>query len=204
MSLGATPKQVYIDGIPQLADPQVVPKPDPFQVTPEVPNFDDDMKEALEYDGLPPLRPRQSKRVMFTNVSNVYTRIGSEITMRFSAAGDGLGVAFVEDGRLTCIGVSCPAVADMGDVEVVDLQGGAIQPSLTTYGSPLGLLEMESERSTADGAVFDPLVERVPDVAGGEGSVIRAVDGLVFDTRDQWYTVSCHRPYQVLTHSLRV
>ncbi|EIN11387.1 carbohydrate esterase family 9 protein [Punctularia strigosozonata HHB-11173 SS5] len=187
LSLGATPKQVYIDGIPQLADPQVVPKPDPFQVTPEVPNFDDDVKEALEYDGLPPLRPRQSKRVMFINVSNAYTRSGSAITEAFSADGDGLGVAFVENGRLLCIGAGCPAFADMGNVEVVDLQGGAIQPSLITYGSPLGLLEMESERSTADGAVLDPLVERVPDIAGGDGSVIRAVDGLVFDTRDQWH-----------------
>jgi len=66
-------------------------------------------------------------------------------------------------------------------VRVVDLQGGAISPGLLTYGSPLGLQEIEAEPSTGDGVVFDPLTGRVPELVEGD---IRAVDALQFAGRD--------------------
>ena len=47
LSLGATPKQVIIDGIPQLPTPYIVEKPDAFQVAPKVPNFDKEAKETV-------------------------------------------------------------------------------------------------------------------------------------------------------------
>ena len=67
---------------------------------------------------------------------------------------------------------------------MLDLEGGSLSPGLTTYGAPVGLEEINQEPSTADGVVPDPLLGSVPKVAGGEGALIRAVDGLQFGGRD--------------------
>lgn len=68
-------------------------------------------------------------------------------------------------------------------VRTVDLEGGAIQPGLVTYGSELGLQEIAMEKSTVDGPVFDPLTYTIPKVLGEE-TIIRAVDGLQYQTRN--------------------
>ena len=68
--------------------------------------------------------------------------------------------------------------------EVMDLEGGSLAPGLTTFGSLLGLVEIQMEKSTNDGVVFDPLTGRVPSIVGGDEAVIRAVDGLQFDGRN--------------------
>lgn len=57
-------------------------------------------------------------------------------------------------------------------------------PGLLSYGAPLGLEAIAQEPSTNDGNVFDPLYQLVPGILGGDGSVIRAVDGLIYATRD--------------------
>ena len=58
------------------------------------------------------------------------------------------------------------------------------RPGLLTYGSPLGLQHIESEPSTTDGAVLSALESEVPEIIGGSGAVICALDGLEFSTRD--------------------
>jgi hypothetical protein len=57
-------------------------------------------------------------------------------------------------------------------------------PGFITYGSPLGLDNIDQEPSTNDGKVLDPLTTNMPSIIGGEGSVIRAVDGLQYGGRD--------------------
>ena len=47
LALGATPKQVYIDGIPQLKNAYNVEKSRAFQVTPQVPNYDQEAEDAV-------------------------------------------------------------------------------------------------------------------------------------------------------------
>lgn len=68
--------------------------------------------------------------------------------------------------------------------EIVDLEGGSLAPGLTTFGSPLGLVEIQMEKSTNDGVVIDPLMGKVPSIVGGDEAVIRAVDGLQFEGRN--------------------
>ena len=70
LSLGATPKQVFIDGIAQLDDAFVSEKPAIFQKVPKTPNFDREAENAIKYDGLPPLAPEKtiSGTVIFINV----------------------------------------------------------------------------------------------------------------------------------------
>ena len=187
LALGATPKQVYIDGIAQLLDPRVSPKPDSFQVLPTTPDFDHEAAAAVKYDGLPPLTSRKSRHVMFTNVSSIHTKIDGHIdVVDFEGEESERSTVVVRDGIIACVdkGDSCRYLTD-DDVDVIDLQGGSLAPGLTTFGSPIGLVEIRFEPSTNDGEVYDPLDKDVPSlVGGGEQAIIRAVDGLQFGGRN--------------------
>ncbi|EPS99813.1 hypothetical protein FOMPIDRAFT_1060582 [Fomitopsis schrenkii] len=187
LALGATPKQVFIDGIPQLESPHSVEKPASFQRTPKVPNFDQEAADVVKYDGLPPLTPRQStSNVIFTDVKSVFTRAGDTVRELFNAADSETGAVIVENGTVTCWGTytSCVTPSLLANAEVVNVKGGSVSPGFTSFGAPLGLGEIGAEPSTADGYVFDPLVQKVPTILGGDGAIIRAVDGLSFGTRD--------------------
>ncbi|KAF4563368.1 hypothetical protein EYR40_006911 [Pleurotus pulmonarius] len=189
--LGATPKQVYIDGIPQLDDPQTLEKPSSFQSPPETPNFDKERADAIKYEGLPPLVPSKAKSdvVIFSNVSSLFVKSSGTIKQVFvtSAFGE-RGVVVVKGGKLICSGASssCQKSIQAFDQssETIDVEGGSIAPGLLTFGSPLGLQEIAGEATTSDGVVGDPLGSGLPALVGGEGAVIRAADGLQFSTRD--------------------
>ncbi|KAF9450409.1 composite domain of metallo-dependent hydrolase [Macrolepiota fuliginosa MF-IS2] len=192
LALGAAPQQVFIDGIAQLETPHVTPKNVQAQKAPKTPNFDKEAQLAVEYDGLPPLtpQPEQAASILFTNVSRVHTRgpkCGISQVYSMSEAGE-LGAVFVNKGKIICVGL--PSICGKqartfkGDIKVIDLQGGSIAPALTSFGSPLGLEDIQGESSTKDGKVIDPLKSDVPSILGGDGSVIRAVDGLQFSSRD--------------------
>ena len=72
-----------------------------------------------------------------------------------------------------------------GGDEFIDLKGGSLAPGLTSYGSPLGLVEISLEPSTNDGVVLDPLVDgNLPSILGKDTAIIRAVDGLQFQGRN--------------------
>ena len=127
--------------------------------------------------------------VVFTNVKSVYSRTEASIRESFLAQeADNYGVAIVEKGTLKCYGSSLSCGADSllqsASVPVVDLEGGSLSPGLITYGAPVGLEEINQEPSTTDGVVPDPLLGSVPKVVGGDGALIRAVDGLQFGGRD--------------------
>ncbi|KAI0746218.1 composite domain of metallo-dependent hydrolase [Daedaleopsis nitida] len=193
LALGATPQQVWIDGIPQLRAPHVLAKPDAFQKIPETPDFDKEMEETLEYDGLPPLDPTPSRArtVVFTNVKSVFLRGEENVHEAFTAdSADTLsaGVVVVRDGKVACFGPASSACAASviasDEAEYIDLEFGSISPGLVSTGSPLGLEEINQEKSTHDGRVADMLSKGVPAIAGGSGALFRAADGLLFGTRD--------------------
>lgn len=185
LALGATPTQVFIDGIPQIESPHIVKKPKNFQHTPKVPNFDKEAADAVQYEGLPPLAPKpaSSRVVLFANVSSVFLPRGEEV---HHAQLQESGVVVVEEGKITCVGTSasCVLLELAEEPELIDLKGGSLSPGLVTFGSPLGLVHMEGETSTADGWVTDPLESLVPKILGGDVAVVRAADGLEFASRD--------------------
>ncbi len=126
LALGATPKQIFIDGIAQLKDPFSVTKPDPFQQVPKTPNFEKEAKDAVKYDGLPPLTPQKtSDIVVFTNVSNVYVKKDNAVVKALSEAAG--GVVVVEGGNIVCSG-SCPEAFSHSHstAAFIDLKGGFI------------------------------------------------------------------------------
>ncbi|KAJ7512471.1 hypothetical protein B0H11DRAFT_1844256 [Mycena galericulata] len=184
LALGATPKQVFIDGIAQIEKPYTSVKPKSAQRVPATPDFDKEILDAIKYEGLPPLEPvkADSDVVVFWNVGELFlkdeaTRSVSQVFT--SATAD--GVVVVEKGRIVCSG-ECLEDLSRSDAVYIDLEGGSITPGLVSYGSPLGLSHISGEPSTNDGPVFDPLSNAVPEII--EGKLIKAADGLLFATRD--------------------
>jgi hypothetical protein len=190
LALGATPKQVWIDGISQISSPAVVEKPDIFQETPKVPNFDEEAKKALEYDGLPPLETSESTEeyVVLKNVRSVFRRQGLNVAEMLNLnSNGGLGTVVIQAGKIICASaggcLEAESALKYSNTIVIDLHGGAVSPGLLSFGSPLGLQDITSEPSTSDGVVFDPLIMPIPNIVN-ETAAIRAVDGLQFATRD--------------------
>ncbi|KAF8630669.1 hypothetical protein AX15_002817 [Amanita polypyramis BW_CC] len=189
LALGATPKQVFIDGIPQIEKPFSVEKPNTFQHLPKTPNFDKERADTLKFNGLPPLEPNHSDAdlVVFANVSSVFVKDRSTVVQLVTgASGGGLSTVLARKGKITLCTNDVPECisSSLARVRQIDLQGGSISPGLITYGSPLGLEHIESEPSTTDGSVMNPLASNLPEIIGGSGAVIQAVDGLQFSTRD--------------------
>ncbi|KAJ7594051.1 hypothetical protein C8J56DRAFT_853905 [Mycena floridula] len=195
LALGATPVQVYIDGIAQLSSPHISEKPSTFQEVPQTPNWDKERNATVDWDGLPPLRPKViNKVVKFVGVRSVWTKdISGEsiisafdrdhVALETETSDTGDWTVVVSDGKIACFARddSCASIASIASM-TIDLKGGSIAPGLTSFGSDIGLSEIELEPSTNDGPVFDPLLEKVPSLL--KNTPIRAVDGLQFDGRN--------------------
>lgn len=208
--MGATPKQVWIDGIAQLESPYSSEKPASFQKPPVTPNFDKETYEAIKHEGLPPLKLQSSKSeiVIFTNVSNIFVRSKDTIHELFSGSADKSRTVVVKDGVMVCDGSdpSCDKGYKTAGAEYVNLEAGSLSwvislisyarsethhtysPGLLSFGSPLAIDEIEQESSSWDGPVYDLLDNDAPDIL--DGTVIRAADGLQFQTRDALYVAS--------------
>ncbi|KAJ7863940.1 hypothetical protein B0H14DRAFT_2736905 [Mycena olivaceomarginata] len=189
LALGATPIQVFIDGIPQLHNASFSSKPDAFQHVPQTPSFEKEVRDTIAHEGLPPLAGRRATgTVSFVNVRSAWVRRADGIRSLADAGETNLTV-IVHGGRIACAGPSaagaCAEFVSSSAVETVDLRGGALAPGLTSFGSDLGLSEIMLEPSTNDGPVFDPLTVVVPSILGP--TTVRAVDGLQFGGRNTLY-----------------
>lgn len=185
LALGTTPQQVWIDGIPQLSEPAVASKPTSFQQAPRTPNFDLEAAAAIKYEGLPPLIPKKAKDlVVFANISSMFVPDGMGGVMSVANVGEGSVVALWK-GVVQCWGAAAACLSEFAseNAEWINLEGGSIAPGFISYGSPLGLEEIQGESSTHDGTVFDPLTGSVPSILAGS-ELIKASDGLQFAGRD--------------------
>ncbi|TCD67498.1 hypothetical protein EIP91_012303 [Steccherinum ochraceum] len=200
LQLGATPRQVWIDGIPQLTNPSspssiLVGKPKSFknaQDIPRVPNWDRERKEAIQHEGLPPLGPKKSEKgpILLKNVRQVWVREERGLKERWSARpGQDGGAVVLQGGSITCVGKEewCLTTLSEDDLKkriVADLHGGSVGPAFLTFGSPLGIDEIDSEPSTGNGPLHNPFVKDVPKIVGDPAGLIRASDALQFQTRN--------------------
>ena len=199
LQLGATPVRVWIDGIPQIPVPSKDGQPtevvvgkgkedEEWRQLPEVPDWDRERRAAIEWDGLPPLQGKLARdRVVFGNVTQVWmTGPAGELQETFSSSRhDGrMATVVVEEGKITCADVACAQSAPIDRQDIIDLRGGAISPGLMSYGSPLGLEEIADEPSTGDGKAYDAFTSNVPGILDDSGAIVRAMDGLMFGTRN--------------------
>lgn len=125
-----------------------------FQDIPETPNFGREAKEAVEYEGLPPLAPKKSitGTIVFKNVKSVIIRVaeGDAIAFLFDTQDEMYANVFIRVGKIACAGAAATCLAQFEEANtIIDLKGGAISPGLIFFGSPLGLEEIEAESSTA-------------------------------------------------------
>ncbi|KAL5495679.1 hypothetical protein ACEPAI_1142 [Sanghuangporus weigelae] len=192
--LGATPRQVFVDGITQFDKTYAPPalKPEVFQKTPQTPDFDKETADTVTFDGLPPLEPDKSVSgtVIFTNITSLIARVPSEetnVALFESNSFEDRGILVSRAGKVVCAGNrdSCPQFLRDSDAIIVDLKGGAITPGLISFGSNLGLEEIQGEISTIDGPVADPLHKDLPSILG-DRLLVRAADGLQFATRNAY------------------
>jgi hypothetical protein len=167
LALGATPRQVFIDGIPQLSEKYNLVKPERYQVAPKTPDFTEEAKQALEYEGLPPLGPKETTKesVTFINVKSMWEKspVSNKVELSMFMEDSSGGVVFVRGGNIGCFGTltKCEYLLDHQS-QVIDLKGGSITPGLISFGSNLGLVSIERESSTNDGYMIDPLFGNEP------------------------------------------
>ncbi|KAI6157316.1 hypothetical protein BKA82DRAFT_4055541 [Pisolithus tinctorius] len=184
LALGATPLQVFIDGIPQLTNPVSALK-ESFQQAAITPNFDDEAQAAVSYEGLPPLDPKEVvTTVVFRNASSIWQRDSNGAQLVYEAPGTDYEGVLVFNGTIVCAGSGddCPPNNYPG-YYIQDLQRGSIMPALTSVGTALGLQEIPLlEITTSDGPVKDPLWDSMPSILSD--GIVAAYDGLIFGTRD--------------------
>ncbi|GKT52460.1 uncharacterized protein ColSpa_12641 [Colletotrichum spaethianum] len=155
LSVGATPVQVWIDGTAQYEEPVELDKKYQGTILPE-----ESLASVFEEATI--LR----EDVVFTGISRV---LHSTEIDGFASDGETYNVA-VSSGKIVCVG-SCNAQLDkasISDGAVIRLKNGYLAPSLTAFGSTIGLNAIDTERDTDNG------------VDGGEFS--RGIDGLALDT----------------------
>ena len=96
----------------------------------------------------------------------------------------------MKNGRIVCTAhnrdsEACLSLFNGQDMMRISLHGGSISPGFTTFGSILGIGEMQAETSTGDGSPgFDPLVGEAPEIMGDELGIVQVVGALKFGTRD--------------------
>jgi len=164
-----------------------------------VPNFDKEAERTVLHEGLPPLETKKAALdsfVIFRNVKTIYQSRNGVLQQIQLAQRNSFGTVVTCNGSITCYdggsdGCSSFLTNNNRDTTTIDLDGGSISPGLVSFGSPLGLENINQEPSTNDGYIFDPLTESVPAILGGYSSMIHAEDGLNFASRDALYVISC-------------
>ena len=175
LALGATPIQVFIDGIPLFDEKTAGRKLSKKVESQNVPlqrEFDE--VEALSGNVKPFDLVKQD--FIATGIKKAYLR-GEDGLQTISTMNEPLTMV-VRNGKMECLSSSChremqAAVAD--GVQIQHLRNGYILPGLTVPSPALGLGEIGAERSTYDGFVpnsIDPT---------NSNNVPYAKDGLTFD-----------------------
>lgn len=140
LSAGASPLQVYIDGRPTLegklerSEHARFQKPDMrAEAAPkDVQAFCSDSK--------------QDTTVVITGIRTSYLE-NTHVTQ----SSEGNLTMVLTNGKIDCLGQHDECVSTRSFDNVISLHNGHVLPGLTTVSSGLGIIEIESEKSTSDG-----------------------------------------------------
>ncbi|RIB18114.1 hypothetical protein C2G38_1967528 [Gigaspora rosea] len=167
LTLGATPLEVYIDGIPQFNTSSSVLE---NEISKQIPSNNINASIPKSNFTRKPIKSRLTSSLVLKNVGKVYVDKNNIIDTTSSTQGE-ISV-IVKDGIVECIGINCIEPDHISSYEVIDLNGGYILPGFVAFSPSLGLSEIIKESSTTDG-VANPVSN--PDNAEG---LIYAIDGL--------------------------
>ena len=170
LSIGATPVQVFIDGVPQLDSDMVVksmghnftdPLPEPVDgaSTSDVPKASIKLEKAYRntYCGT---ATKPNQQFIVTGIKRSFLQNYPELAATVESAGGPLTLV-IDGGLVRCLGssTSCAeaATAVQGEHLVkLDLEDGYLLPGLTAVTSALGMAEILFEPDSTDGEA-DPL-----------------------------------------------
>ncbi|RIB09352.1 hypothetical protein C2G38_2251437 [Gigaspora rosea] len=141
LSLGATPLEVYIDGIPQFNTSLSVLSNETSKqsLSNNTPKSDFSRK---------PVKPRTTSSAILKNIDKIYVNKNHTI----SSEEENISI-IVKDGIIECIGINCMIPSNISSYEIIDLEGGYVLPGIIAVSPALGLAEIELESSTSDGQV---------------------------------------------------
>ncbi|KAL8278048.1 hypothetical protein RQP46_009508 [Phenoliferia psychrophenolica] len=180
LSLGATPQQVLVDGIPQLPLRPITGPIFPSSLLPPTPPHHTKASIAASISPDLPTSRNVSSSATFINISEIFLpgNVGDGGIDHLSSTPskeDSLSLV-VRDGKIICAG-HCPLSPE--DLQYsTDLKGGTILPPLISFGPPMGLEVFESEPSTSDGMIPGNSLRDLKEVLNG--GVARAADGVSF------------------------
>lgn len=160
LSIGATPRQVYIDGIATL---------DPVKVEGGFPPTAQESSDAERGVAKPPMRaevPLEERRdlcekaqvagrsFIISGIKKSFLDNYPEIAVN-GEQGDGDLTLVISAGVVACLGYGkgCAQAASQvtEDATVINLTNGHLSPGLTAVTTSLGLLEVAMEAATGDG-----------------------------------------------------
>lgn len=151
LSAGASPLQVYIDGRPTLEEKVEYSEPMKFQ------------KPSMRAEAAPEdvqafcSGPKQDATVVITGISTSYFE-----NAHVKQSSKGNLTMVLTNGKIDCFGEYAECVSTRSFDKVISLRNGHVLPGLTTVSSGLGIIEIESEKSTSDGVgdssanIYDP------------------------------------------------
>ncbi|CAG8729257.1 38566_t:CDS:10 [Gigaspora margarita] len=138
LSLGATPLEVYIDGIPQ------------FNTSLSVLS-NETSKQSLSNNKpksnftKKPVKSRTTSTAILKNIDKIYVDKNHTLSSE-----EGNISIIVKDGIIECIGINCIISSNISSYEIIDLEGGY---GIIAVSPALGLAEIELESSASDGQV---------------------------------------------------
>ncbi|CEQ43009.1 SPOSA6832_04872, partial [Sporobolomyces salmonicolor] len=159
LSLGATPQQVWIDGVPQLEKPHPLPSPAEDEIerrngpaSASLPESYDPLREqddGFDFDGEAGEGKEWVKQVKFVNVKEALLPSKAKerglVSLAEQEGIEGLFEVIVKEGRVTCLQKTCKSeMSASRRIRVVDLKGGSLLPPFVGFGPALGLTEMIS------------------------------------------------------------
>ncbi|KAF0559064.1 composite domain of metallo-dependent hydrolase [Gigaspora margarita] len=167
LTLGATPLEVYIDGIPQFNTSSSILE---NEISKQIPSNNINTSIPKSNFTRKPIKSRLTSSLVLKNIGKIYVDKNNIIDNTSSTQGD-ISV-IVKDGIVECIGINYTEPDQISSYEVIDLNGGYILPGFVAVAPSLGLSEIIKESSTTDG-----FVTPVSNPNNAEG-LIYAIDGL--------------------------
>ncbi|KAG8736261.1 hypothetical protein FRC10_009537 [Ceratobasidium sp. 414] len=176
---GGVIRSLYADG---LGSTEAATKNYVLQRQPSPPSWNQEAGVALASNDVPDLLTPERDDPHLVIFQNVSLFVQDDKVQEFGGEG---GTVVVKHGHIICAGKAgkCDSYSSQA-ARQVDLQHGSILPGLISFGSAVGLVEIDQEPLTGDRSPLDPLEDKMPNIASGDDLVVRAVDGLSFSGRN--------------------